>query len=151
VTKVLTLNNLISMPLALALILALLTGPVWYPLALDGAWDWYDRANPVVSGKATLISLQGGRATFRGDIQKHRDCDRTGIWAYSSHSDGVQRKVAIHRVDGNEPLGYLPAGTRIVGEWQADDVDGAYAISVRMAHDCAGRTVTTHLFDVRLK
>jgi len=133
----------------LAAALGISTALAW-PVLSDALWDAYDAARPVVSAQVTTVTRGADEAMVGLRVVKHRDCERLGIYAYSYQRDGMSRRLNIQRPNVVD-LGYVPAGSTIVGEWRIWPTGDAISVSVHMTHQCAGRVVVTHLANVNLR
>jgi hypothetical protein len=112
-------------------------------------YEWYDKANPVVSFQGTVVNKSNSEVVIHIAGKKNRDCTFVdGSFQSYAVKNGVLHSAyeqKFEAIDGSRPVG--PAD---VGTWKIWPIDGAEAVRVFVQHDCNGRIIQTKIADVRL-
>jgi hypothetical protein len=135
--------------IAVGLLIGLVVSPVTTLLS-DALFNAYDRAFPVVSAQASLISSNHDEVVISLRGVKLRDCSYLRLQAYSTNAHGETTDAFIGRMDGPTNGETRPKGAFMAGEWKVWPVEGAVSVVVYVNHLCGHRVVLTKLADIPL-
>jgi hypothetical protein len=120
--------------------------------AIQGAFEVFDAANPVVSAQATLVKVNSDEVVLHLSGTKERDCQYIGLQAYTRHtgseiiSDAYIQRVDVPETGATRPVGKF-AG---LGTWRIWPRSGADVVMIYAQHACGGRLVLGKIVEVRL-
>lgn len=121
--------------------------------AVQGAMDAYDRGNPVLIAKATVVESSAEDVVVHLSGEKRRDCQYISLQAYTraAAADGMWFEAYMRRVDKPESGVTRPLGEYATfGLWRIWPRGQAGVVAIYAQHACGGRLVLSKLAEVML-
>lgn len=120
---------------------------------VQSAWDTFDRQNPVLLVRATVLQATRDEVVVQLSGEKRRDCQYIGLQAYTRAAGGtVLADAYIRRIDVPEAGTTRPIGEYAnLGTWKIWPRGEAGVIAIYAQHACGGRLVISKVAELMLK